>query len=88
MSRGRVAIVVLVALGAIVALGAGSSLMERSHHDPWSQLPGEITLYKGNLARMATDREELIEQLRITLLHEIGHFLGLDEDDLERRGLD
>lgn len=66
----------------------GSSLMDRSHHDPWSQLPGEITLYKGNLARMAADREELIEQLRITLLHEIGHFLGLDEEDLERRGLD
>lgn len=66
----------------------GPSLMERSQQDPWSQIPGEITLYKGNLSRMAKDREELLDQLRITLLHEIGHFLGLDEDDLEDRGLD
>ncbi len=66
----------------------GASLMERSLHDPWSQIPGEITLYKGNLSRLANDRQELLDQLRITLLHEIGHFLGLDEDDLEDRGLD
>ena len=41
-----------------------------------------------NLARRSADREELIEQLRITLFHEVGHFLGLDEDDLEARGLE
>ncbi|MDP6935134.1 MAG: metallopeptidase family protein, partial [Myxococcota bacterium] len=35
----------------------------------------------------AHDREELVEQLRITLFHEIGHFLGLTEEDLENRGL-
>lgn len=67
---------------------SGASLLERSVDDPWSQLPGTIVLYRRNLARRAADRDELIEQLRITLFHEVGHFLGLDEDDLERRGLD
>lgn len=66
----------------------GPSLRDRSALDPWSQVPGQIALYKGNLARLAGDREELIDQLRITLLHEVGHFLGLDEQDLEDRGLD
>jgi predicted Zn-dependent protease with MMP-like domain len=50
-------------------------------------LPPVITLFRFNLARLANDPEELRSQLRITLLHEIGHALGLDEDDLAERGL-
>jgi predicted Zn-dependent protease with MMP-like domain len=50
-------------------------------------LPSRIYIFKRNLERIAADHEELIEQLRITLLHELGHHLGLDEDDLDARGL-
>jgi predicted Zn-dependent protease with MMP-like domain len=32
--------------------------------------------------------EELAEQVEITVLHEVGHFFGLEEDDMERLGLD
>lgn len=67
---------------------SGASLMDRSSNDPWSAMPGTIVLFRGNLERAAENREELIEQLRITLFHEVGHFLGLDESDLEARGLD
>lgn len=67
---------------------SGASLVERSLEDPWTQLPGTIVLYRRNLARRSSSREELVEQLRITLFHEVGHFLGLDEDDLEDRGLE
>jgi len=66
----------------------GHSLPERSGFAPWSTLPATIVLYRRNLSRIASDHEELVEQLRITLLHEIGHFLGLEEDDLAARGLD
>jgi predicted Zn-dependent protease with MMP-like domain len=45
-------------------------------------------LYQRNLERFARDREELVEQIRITLLHEVGHFLGLDEEQLRERGLE
>jgi Flp pilus assembly protein TadD/predicted Zn-dependent protease with MMP-like domain len=47
-----------------------------------------IVLYRINLARAVRSREELSEQIRRTLLHEIGHLEGLDEDDLRRRGLE
>ena len=47
-----------------------------------------IVLYRKNLARAAKSRQELDEQIRRTLVHEIGHLSGLDEDDLRRRGLD
>ncbi len=67
---------------------SGTSLMDRSSEDPWSNLPPTIVLYRRNLQRAAQSRAELVEQLSITVFHEIGHFLGLSEEDLERRGLD
>lgn len=66
----------------------GHSLPERSGMAPWTTLPATIVLYRRNLSRIAADHDELVDQLRVTLLHEIGHFLGLDEEDLEERGLD
>lgn len=47
-----------------------------------------IHLYKVNLEKSALDREHLAEEIRITVLHETAHYFGLDEDDLERIGLD
>jgi len=46
-----------------------------------------ILLFKRNLEKVATTRAELIEQVQITVKHEIGHYLGLDEAELERLGL-
>ena len=45
-------------------------------------------LFRKNLERMAIDPEDLCEQIRITLLHETGHFFGMSEDDLADVGLD
>ena len=50
--------------------------------------PSSIVLYRKNLARAVKTRAELTEQIRDTLLHEIGHLEGLDEDDLRRRGME
>lgn len=46
--------------------------------------PAQIYLFRENIARYAGNRPGLRHQLRETLLHEIGHHLGLDEDDLRR----
>jgi predicted Zn-dependent protease with MMP-like domain len=46
-----------------------------------------VVLFKRNLEKVCRDREELIEQIQITVRHEIGHYLGLDEEDLETLGL-
>jgi predicted Zn-dependent protease with MMP-like domain len=72
----------------IVGLFTGPNLLERSFTDPWSSVPATITLYRKNLERLGPDRERLLEEIRVTLLHEIGHYLGLSEEDLEARGLD
>ncbi|MAI78135.1 MAG: hypothetical protein CL917_04275 [Deltaproteobacteria bacterium] len=46
-----------------------------------------VLLFKRNLEKHCRTRDELIDQIQITVRHEIGHYLGLDEDDLERLGL-
>lgn len=49
-------------------------------------LPNRIYLFRDNLCAMCETREELIDEIRITLLHEIGHHFGIDEDRLEELG--
>ena len=46
-----------------------------------------VMIFKRNLEKVCLDREDLIDQIQITVRHEIGHYLGLDEDDMERLGL-
>jgi predicted Zn-dependent protease with MMP-like domain/Flp pilus assembly protein TadD len=66
----------------------GSSLGQKGSSDPWSHFPSSIVLYQRNLERSARTREELVGEIGVTLVHEVGHFLGLDEEQLWERGLD
>lgn len=65
----------------------GHSLRDRSHANPWSLLPPQIAIYQRNLELQCASREEMVEEIRITVWHEVGHFLGLDEEELDDRGL-
>ncbi len=73
---------------AILGLFRGSPYGHKASMDPWSHFPSSIVLYQKNLERFARSRADLIEQIGVTLVHEVGHFLGLDEEDLWERGLD
>lgn len=48
----------------------------------------QIVLFRRNLERVASDADELREEVRLTLLHETGHFFGLSDDELAELGLD
>jgi predicted Zn-dependent protease with MMP-like domain len=48
----------------------------------------EIVLFRRNIERVAADAETKRDEVRTTLLHEAGHFFGLDEADLARLGLE
>jgi predicted Zn-dependent protease with MMP-like domain len=63
----------------------GIPLPERSVSDSGA-LPDKISIYRGPLEEDFPDSAELRRQIRITLLHEIGHYFGMDEDELERLG--
>ena len=66
-------------VGANVAEGAESS----------DVLPPQILLFVQNLWDFAEgDADVFREEVRVTYYHELGHYLGLEEDDLEERGIE
>ena len=60
----------------------GVPLTER-RWDDGNRLPDRITLYQGPLERSAEDEDDLVTAIGETLIHEIGHYFGFDEDALE-----
>jgi predicted Zn-dependent protease with MMP-like domain/Flp pilus assembly protein TadD len=73
---------------SILGVFRGAPLGQKGSMDPWSHFPSSIVLYQKNLERLARNRKELVEQIGVTLIHEVGHFLGLDEEELWERGLE
>lgn len=71
----------------LLGLFSGPTMADPVGLDAFSALPPQIVLFRRNLQRIAWNREQLVEELRVTLFHEIGHYLGLDEEDLHERGL-
>ena len=68
----------------LLGLFHGATLADRSFIGPGGDLPPRILLFQRNLERYAADPDDLREQIAITLYHELGHYLGMDEDDLDR----
>ena len=68
----------------LLGLYEGIPLTERQHYS--GALPDRITVYRLPLCRHATDLEDLVRQVRVTVVHEFGHHVGLDEDRLHHLG--
>ena len=71
----------------LLGLFEGVPRPEQSLQDT-PRLPERISLFQRNIERQSVDREELVDEIVVTLRHEVGHYLGLEEDDLERCGYD
>jgi predicted Zn-dependent protease with MMP-like domain len=54
--------------------------------DHAGSLPDQIVIYRRPLERAFPDPEELRRQIRITVLHEVAHYFGLDEDRIDELG--
>lgn len=71
----------------LLGLFSGVPLPDKSHVSGAAPVIDSVHLYQRNIERHAADREELAEEIRITVIHETAHFFGLDDDDLEELGL-
>lgn len=60
--------------------------LDRRGNDYSGVLPDRIVIFRGPLLRLCATREELKEQVRITVVHEIAHFFGIDDHRLEELG--
>lgn len=52
----------------------------------FGELPDRITLFKNNMQEHSNDLEQLRTRVRVTLVHEIGHYYGLDDKQLQELG--
>lgn len=68
----------------LLGLYHGVPLPERG--DMAGTLPDKISIYRIPLEESFPDPEELREEIRVTVLHELGHYFGLDEDRIAQLG--
>ena len=69
----------------LLGLYEGISLADRGMHYAGA-LPDRITIYMEGHLKMELDRDGIIEEIRRTVLHEIGHHLGIDDARLWELG--
>jgi len=69
----------------LFGLYEGSPLSE-SGHDRGMMLPDRITLFYRPLAESFRGPAQIREEIRRTIVHEVAHFLGLDDDEIEGLG--
>jgi len=64
----------------LFGLYQGVALTDREQYG--GVLPDRIVIYRLPLLEACSDRAELVREIQDTVVHEIGHYFGLDEDDL------
>ncbi len=70
--------------GAILGVYEGVALTERSPSE--SYLPDRIVIFREPLCAMVDDLDELADEVYVTVLHEIGHYFGIDDERLHELG--
>ncbi|BBX12958.1 MULTISPECIES: metallopeptidase family protein [Mycobacteriaceae] len=69
----------------LLGLYEGVALTERDSSYAGS-LPDTITIYRDALLEMCGSDDEVVEEVRITVIHEIAHHFGIDDDRLHELG--
>jgi len=70
---------------SLLGLYDGVDLTRRGQYG-FGELPDRITLFREPLLSICADEEQLRAQVHITLVHEIAHFFGIDDDELHELG--
>jgi predicted Zn-dependent protease with MMP-like domain len=69
----------------ILGLYVGTPLTERDSNYTFRP-PDQVFVYRGPLLRMCRDAEELADEIAITVVHEIAHHFGIDDEQLHAWG--
>jgi predicted Zn-dependent protease with MMP-like domain len=64
----------------LLGLYQGLSLADDSFFQPGGQPPARIAIYRGPILRLCLTAEEVRQEIRDTVVHELGHHIGLDDD--------
>ena len=75
-----------VGRGTLLGLYEGVPLTERGPLSYSGVAPDRITIFQGPLSQRARDVDALTAQVRVTVLHEVGHYFGMDDERLRELG--
>ncbi len=64
----------------LLGIYRGVPLTERTHDMPL--MPDEIAVFRGPINRIARTREEAVHEVRETVIHELGHYFGLGDEEM------
>ena len=56
--------------------------LTRRHHDMLPMLPDQIAIFRGPINRVSRTRSEAVQQIRETVIHELGHYFGLADHEM------
>jgi len=66
--------------GELLGIYRGTPLPERSFGMPL--MPDQIAIFRGPILRICRSRHEAKQEIRDTVIHELGHYFGLDDDEM------
>ena len=72
----------------LFGLYEGVPLTERDGWWDAGSLPDRITVFRGPLTRACADREELLDEIAVTVVHEVAHHFGISDERLHELGWD
>jgi len=70
----------------LLGLYDGVALTERDGWAEYGQLPDRIFVFRNPILDICDTQEDVVREVRITVLHEIGHYFGLDETRIHELG--
>lgn len=70
----------------LLGLYEGTPLTDESFWDSGGNLPNRITLYRQSILAACGSREEVVEQVAVTVLHEVAHHFGISDERLAELG--
>ena len=71
--------------GTLLGLYEGIPVTERANYN--MVLPDKISIYQEPIEAICSTDDEIREQVRITVLHELAHYFGIDDDRLHELGM-
>ena len=71
--------------GGLLGLYQGHPLTKRGNHYS-GVLPDLITIYRRPICTMCASADEVVDEVRVTVIHEVAHHFGIDDDRLDELG--
>ena len=72
--------------GRLYGLYVGTPLTQRASYGIGMALPDRITIYMRTICAVCRTEDEVREQVRVTVIHEVAHHFGIDDDRLDELG--